>query len=133
MGFIVILLQSHFSTALSQKIRHTRYGLKRKSDSPASPTQTGAKKTFVTTTADKGEGADKQSELDVQNHIDELKKEWVKKNSSTRSNSHIKMLLKNTRQYRMNLLKKYPHGGVRPILAEFPCFEEATYVSAEFT
>jgi hypothetical protein len=127
------LLQSHFSTSLSQKIRHIRYGLKRKSESSASLGQTAAKKTFITTTADSGEAADKQSDLDVQSHLDELKKEWAKKNSATRSSSHLKMLLKNTRQYRLNLLKKFSQGGVKPILAEFPCFEEAAYVSAAFT
>jgi hypothetical protein len=86
------------------------------------------KRTFITAVTGNG---DMQSEGDVQSHLNEMKKEWSK-SAATHSHSHIKMLLKHTRDYRQDLLRKYPKGGVKPIMTEFPCYEEAAFVSVHF-
>jgi hypothetical protein len=122
------MLQSHFASSLSQKIRHMRFYLKRKSSTPVTNDQPVAKKSVVSAVMPTTPTSTVESVGDVKSHMAELKKEWAKK-PHCRSRGHIKMLLKHTREHRQHLLRNFPKGGIKPILAEFPCFEEAAYVS----
>ena len=104
-----------------------RHNAKVKSQMP-NPTATPAKtpvKMF------KSPGPDESNKVvsfdDVRSHVQELKEEW-KKAKKSRNASHIKMLLKETLQYRDNLLQK-SQRLISGILDEFPCFSDAIYVS----
>ena len=77
-----------------------------------------------TTTNAENEGSDD----DINHHIAELKRAWNKP-EDRKSMSHIKMLLKQTRQKRIQMLESDPSRRIKPIFDEFHCFGDSQYVS----
>ncbi|KAF5894269.1 DNA-binding protein HU-1, partial [Clarias magur] len=107
---------SAFNKSLSQKLRHIRCALKKKSQP-----QTGSsseipptKKRCFRPLDFANQQPEEVSAEDVERHAVELGKECEKQKSGL-SPSHIKALLKNTRQDRVEMLAKSPEGGISAI------------------
>lgn len=71
---------------------------------------------------------DSKSEEEIKNHLTKLKEEW-KKLQRNRDAGHIKMLLRETLEYRDEFLKSHPNSLLKDVIEEFPCFSDAVYVS----
>ena len=112
---------------VSQKIIHIRHNLRVKSrlqQARAAPKRSAFRVPALASVPSLlPEGA---NENDTQSHIAQLKKEWQGK---TRNVHHIRLLLRQTREYRIQQLKKHPNGSIKFMLEEFPCFQDGKYVS----
>ena len=115
--------------SLSQKIRHLRHNLKVKSQNLGDSSAEVKTKSICFRTLACNKPEENVSEEDMKRHLDEIKKEWESKTASNRNSKHIKMLLKQTRLYRADLLQKHPSGSLGPIFTEFPCFQDSQFVS----
>jgi len=65
---------------------------------------------------------------DTCRNLEELQKEWSKKCHS-RNATHINMILDQTKDHLVKLLKDDETGRIAPILAVYPCFEDGRFVS----
>ena len=63
------------------------------------------------------------SMADVASHIRELQKEWAK-TPATRSKIHIKLLMQQTREYRLSQLQDHPNSGIKLSVTEFLYLED---------
>jgi hypothetical protein len=123
------VFQSAFNKSLSQKVRHIRHALKCKSkhlDINDSAERAPKKQCFRQLAFSGATNDNVVSETDVERHVEELKSQWTKPNPSA---LHIKALLRNTRQDRVELLTKTPSGSISPIFKRYPCFADSIYVS----
>ncbi|KAF5889459.1 uncharacterized protein DAT39_020841 [Clarias magur] len=62
----------------------------------------------------------------MERHVVELRKECEKQESG-QSPSHIKALLKSSRQDRVEMLAKSPEGGISAITKKYPCLTDVQY------
>ncbi|KAM9467685.1 uncharacterized protein Hap1MRO34_014364 [Clarias gariepinus] len=124
---------SAFNKSLSQKIRHIRCALKKKSQpQPGSSNETPPTKKRCFRPLDfANQQPEEVSAEDVARHVVELGKECEKQKSG-QSPSHIKALLKSTRQDRVEMLVKSPEGGISAITKKYPCLTDGQYVLFEF-
>lgn len=67
---------------------------------------------------------------DYEKHIDEIKKEFSKKNPSDKE---LKTLLRETHENRTAWIRNLVDGRIQPILEKFPLFEFGSYVSITIT
>lgn len=67
---------------------------------------------------------------DYEKHIDEIKKEFSKKNPS---DQELKALLRETHGNRTAWIRNLVDGRIQPILEKFPLFEFGSYVSITIT
>lgn len=123
---------STFSKSLSQKIRHIRHKIKRKSAPETPGTAHTSTRKRVCTFSVKDTVSDSTSEEDVQRHLKEIKSEWEKPLSARKNYLHMKTLLLNTRQHRVSLLQKHSNGRIKPLHEAYPCFEDSAYVLQDF-
>ncbi|CAC5375782.1 unnamed protein product [Mytilus coruscus] len=67
-------------------------------------------------------------------HLSKLKEEWRKlhRNHGNRDSTHIKMLLRETLDYRDEFLRSHTNSVLKDLVEEFPCFSDALYVLFEF-
>jgi len=122
----VIVIQQGCSTA----VRHMRHNMKRKSEGQSGGNEKTKAVRFQVVANDRNtETTD--NEADVSVHMDELKKAWTAKDKS-RNDSHLKMLLKHTKQYRLAFLRDHPSGRIKPVFEEFPCFQDSNYVCCTY-
>lgn len=61
-------------------------------------------------------------------HLIKLKEEWRKLHRN-RDSTHIKMLLRETLDYRDEFLRSHANSLLKDLVEEFPCFSDALYVS----
>ena len=112
---------------MSQKIRHIRFNQRNKSQMNEN-NPTPQKRMFKPASLGPQLASEPVSS-DSKVHTSELQKEWHSKQPLARNSNHIKLLIKQTREYRVQQLKNHPNGRIRPVIDEFPCFEDGQYVS----
>jgi hypothetical protein len=118
------VIQNYFVKKLSQRIRTYRWRENSKSTRPTDASSPAAKK-FKLAPRTVVDEANRTSEEDYRQHIEQLLKEWEGKQSE----KHIKTLLRETRKNRLHWQSSLPQGKFAPILEKFPCFEEGSFVS----
>lgn len=69
-----------------------------------------------------------KTEDEIKSHMVRLNEEW-KKHAKNRYVGHIKMLLRETIQYRDEVLRNNPNSLMKQVVKEFCCFTDAIYVS----
>ena len=121
-----MFFQAAFNKCLSQKIRHIRHAIKRKSQGAAQGNAPASKRSCFRVLDFNQEAQPAQTTIeDVERHLHELKLEWAK---DGRSPSHLKTLLKATRQDRVDFLQRTPNGSIHPLFERYPCFEDGNLV-----
>ena len=119
--------QSLFTKGLSQRIRHLRHNLKRKSGETFGDTNgRRVRPCFKPSTSQSAEQV--TSPEDAKSHLEELKREWAKPEKN-RNVKHIKLIIEQTKEYREKLLKEDDTGSIAPVLDAYPCFEDGGFVS----
>ena len=113
---------------MSQKIRHIRFNQRNKSQMHENEPTPPQKRMFKPASLGPRLASEPVSN-DSKVHTAELQKEWNSTQPFPRNSNHIKLLLKQTREYRVQQLKNHPNGRIRPVIDEFPCFEDGQYVS----
>jgi len=121
-------LQSLFTKCLSQRIRHLRHDDKRKSGT-VTKYKHQASVCFKPATVSTAEQP--MSPEDTQRNLAELQKEWSK-NCQSRNATHINIILDQTHNHLLKLLKEDETGRIAPVLAVYPCLEEGRHVSILF-
>lgn len=115
-------LQSAFNKCLSQKIRHLHLDIRTKSKRvlEGTPTSSGNKRPHFRV-LDTNEPVEPSSSFDIERHREQLDAEYRKKQPA-QDRTHLKQLLRETRQHHLELLSDNPNGGIAPIFEKYPCF-----------
>jgi len=123
------MLQSAFNKSLSQKMRHIRLNMRKKSLQLSSNEPLPKKPCFRTRECD---GSEAQSTTltaeDTERHVAEIKKEWEKAGPN-RNQKHIKQLLKATLTDRKRAIADQASGSMGRVYERYPCFEDANMVT----
>ncbi|XP_077865471.1 uncharacterized protein LOC144352040, partial [Saccoglossus kowalevskii] len=126
---------SVFTKNLSQYIRHQRHQMKTKSkiglQQESSCKEPPAKRPCFRP-LQMSNNSQEVSEEDISRHVEEIKAEWKKK-PANRSVGHIKALMRNTRQDRVNILVDTPNGSISKILERYPCLTDSSYIIYELS
>lgn len=120
--------QSLFTTNLSQRIRHMRW-LGKKMTKPA--TTRASLSVEASASTPKRRCSRENLSLpdeEYKTHMEQLKKEWAKP-AVSRSETHVKNLLKETFNNRQSYIKSLPDSSISPAVNATPCLEDGTYVS----
>ena len=114
-------MQSFFSGKLSQRMRTLRHRANDKSPKERADGAPTLKKMKLDV-----RDSSTMSHEDYEQHLNDLKTEWV---SQKRNDRHIKALMFQTKAKRHSWIQTHPSPSFKEILAVFPCFEEGQYVS----